>query len=306
MPVYDSEAMHRRRDIKTWFKAIYSGRADCLMIFMGLFMSLFLSLECCDSYALTMEISPSEIKPGDAFIIRITGISDASYTEFSGRTFDFDSCGKDCRIAICAADMDMQPGIHSVRVHAGDTFTEVAVDLKEAAFSTVELTLPESKVIPGPEDLKRIEREAALLRSIWQKRSPRMWDGLFITPLYNEYATPFGTKRIMNGTNTSIHRGVDIKGNEGDEVRAANNGCVVLSEELFFGGNTVVIDHGHGLYTIYMHLLGFAAGQGDCVAKGEVIGYVGSTGRSSGPHLHFGVHIGSMNVNPVSLIRLTL
>jgi len=110
----------------------------------------------------------------------------------------------------------------------------------------------------------------------------------------------------MNKTWTSIHRGIDIKGLEGDEVKASNNGRVVLAQELFFGGNTIILDHGQGIHTVYMHLSQLHVDCGDAVSKGDVIGLLGSTGRSTGPHLHFGVKISNISVNPLSVLKLGL
>jgi murein DD-endopeptidase MepM/ murein hydrolase activator NlpD len=97
-----------------------------------------------------------------------------------------------------------------------------------------------------------------------------------------------------------------MKGLEGDKVKASNSGRVVIAEELFFGGKTIVLDHGQGIYTIYMHLLRMDVNAGDVVSKGEVIGFVGSSGRATGPHLHFGAKVLNMSVNPVSLWKLHL
>ncbi len=97
-----------------------------------------------------------------------------------------------------------------------------------------------------------------------------------------------------------------LKGARVKEIEASNRGRVVLAEELFFGGNTVVVDHGQGIFTVYMHLSEFNVSPGDLVEKNAVIGYVGSTGRSNGPHLHFGVKVAGINTNPVSLTRLKL
>jgi len=99
---------------------------------------------------------------------------------------------------------------------------------------------------------------------------------------------------------------VDIRGKEGDRVAASNRGRVVLAEELFFGGNTVILDHGQGIFTIYMHLSSFNVKPDDLVSTGDVIGSVGSSGRSSGPHLHFGVKVLGISVNPVSFAKLRL
>ena len=110
----------------------------------------------------------------------------------------------------------------------------------------------------------------------------------------------------MNGKWVSIHRGVDMKGKTGEEIKASNRGKVVLNEDLFFGGRTIILDHGQGVFTIYMHLSEALVKPEDMVSKGAVIGLVGSSGRATGPHLHFGVKVMDLSVNPVSLIKLKL
>jgi murein DD-endopeptidase MepM/ murein hydrolase activator NlpD len=176
--------------------------------------------------------------------------------------------------------------------------------VKYKHFPVIKLTLPEASVFLSPEDMTRVEKDERLLRSIWSTESDRMWNEGFVLPLENELSTPFGTKRIINKKKISVHRGVDIKGKMGDEVKASNHGRVVLTEELFFGGNTVIIDHGTGIYSIYMHLSKFNVIPGDLVSKGDIIGFVGSSGRSSGPHLHFGLKVHGTNTNPVSFVKL--
>jgi murein DD-endopeptidase MepM/ murein hydrolase activator NlpD len=125
-------------------------------------------------------------------------------------------------------------------------------------------------------------------------------------PLDTAVSTAYGTRRIFNHKHESIHRGMDLRGTEGAPVHACNAGKVVMTDDLFFGGRTLVIDHGMGIFSLYMHLSGFASAPGDAVNKGDVIGYVGATGRSSGPHLHFGVKVRGISVNPASLMNLEL
>ena len=125
-------------------------------------------------------------------------------------------------------------------------------------------------------------------------------------PLDNEIAMQYGVRRIINNTTESIHRGIDIRGRDGEDVRASNSGKVILAAELFFGGNTLVLDHGMGIFTIYMHLSKFNSKSGENVLKGDVIGFVGSTGRSTGPHLHFGIKAQELSVNPESFAKLKL
>jgi murein DD-endopeptidase MepM/ murein hydrolase activator NlpD len=271
---------------------------------------IILSLFSTDSFAgpLHITISPRTISPGDPFIIKVTGgktIVPAS-ASLNQTEFSFSSCGKRCSIAIGAVDINTKPRAYTVSVKMGNGVKKIKLFVKRKKFPKISLTLPEEKVSPGTGDLSRIKDEDERLKKIFQTTSERMWDGGFLPPLEHDVATVFGAKRIMNGTWTSIHRGMDIRGKEGDEIIASNKGKVVLAEELFFGGNTIILDHGQGIYTIYMHLSKFNAKPDDTVSKGDVIGFVGSTGRATGPHLHFGTKVMGINVDPASLMKLKL
>jgi murein DD-endopeptidase MepM/ murein hydrolase activator NlpD len=152
-------------------------------------------------------------------------------------------------------------------------------------------------------DLKRVKRENKRLKQIFQKVSQSYYEGSFILPLENDISTLFGTKRILNEKWISIHKGVDVTGKDGEEIKASNTGRVALAEELFFGGNTVILDHGLGIYTnsctcrTSMSML-------EMVSRSDIIGFVGSSGRSTG-YLHFGEGY-EYECKPVSLIELNL
>jgi murein DD-endopeptidase MepM/ murein hydrolase activator NlpD len=251
------------------------------------------------------EIIPSEINPGDAFIIRVQGTSsEITSALLRGQTFQFSSCGDGCFIAVGALAIDTKPARYTVKIFTREGKKDLKLTVKPKQFPEISLTLSEEKVMLSPENLKRAQKENEKLTSLWMKVSKRLWKGKFILPLENSFSTLFGTKRIMNEKKTSVHRGLDIRGKKGEEVRASNRGKVVLTEELFFGGNTIILDHGMGIYSIYMHLSGFHARPDDIVEKGDVIGYVGSSGRASGPHLHFGIKVSSISTNPASLLEL--
>jgi len=173
-------------------------------------------------------------------------------------------------------------------------------------FAEERLTLPDSMVHLNAEALARVRREESLTSSLWPVETPeRFWNGPFAVPVEGRSGSPFGLRRWINGEPRSFHTGVDVKAAEGTAVRAANSGRVALSGDFFFGGKSVFLDHGQGLYTMYFHLSGFRVRQGEAVAKGEVLGWVGQTGRASGPHLHWGVRLGTARVDPVVLIEST-
>ncbi|UCE79373.1 MAG: M23 family metallopeptidase [Nitrospiraceae bacterium] len=254
------------------------------------------------------EVFPPAINQGDAFTVKVSGVNPAGLpmAELSGKQLSFSSCGEDCFLALGSVSIDTQSGDHIIRLNIGDQEINLSLAVKQAAFPERHLTLPDEKVFLNPEDLKRAQAEAAKLKSLWPVVTDKVWEGNFILPLENSISTAFGTKRIINKKKNSIHRGIDIRGKKGEKVNATNTGRVVLAEELFFGGNTLILDHGQGIYSLYMHLSAFNVAVDDIVAKGSVIGFVGSTGRSTGPHLHFGVKVLNVNTNPISLAELEL
>ncbi len=274
-----------------------------LLVILGLIVPAF-------SFAkpIHAEISPKKISPGDAFIIRVTGVKNGLplSASFGKAEISFSNCGEGRYLAIWAVDIQTKPKAYNVNVKAGKKKIKLKLFVKRTKFSELHLSLPDEKVFPSPDDLDRVEKENKKLKDIRQNVSERMWEGKFMPPLENEISTVFGTKRIMNKKWISVHRGTDIRGKEGENVKASNSGKVVLSEELFYGGNTLVLDHGQRIFSIYMHLSGFNVKSGDIVSKGDAIGLVGSSGRSTGPHLHFGVKVAGINVNPSSLIKLQI
>ena len=275
-------------------------------VFSVMVLSIF--LVCNAAFAFHGKIVPSKINPGDAFVVKVTELETKELPSavLNGRQFYFSSCGSECFYAIGSVDADTEPGTYYIQIGSGETKKNLSLTVKSAVFPVIELTLPEKKVFLSPEDQKRADREAERLNSIWQIASERLWQGNFILPAENNISTMFGTTRIFNKKKVSLHRGMDIKGKEGEAVKASNRGRVVLAEELFFGGNTIILDHGQGIYTIYMHLSKFSVKPGYVVYRGEIIGSVGSSGRASGPHIHFGVKVLNVSTNPLSVVKLNL
>lgn len=273
---------------------------------LGLILFVFFAFNSAEAYK--AKIEPSVVRQGDAFVIKVSELKTEELPSafFKKQNFIFNNCGSESFCAIGAVSIETKPGTYKIRLNIGNKETILKLFVKHMKFPTLFLTLPDEKVFLSDEDMKRAEMEQERLELIWQAETDKLWDGSFILPLENGISTVFGTKRIINHKRTSTHRGLDIKGKEGEEVRASNRGRVVLGEELFFGGNTVIIDHGQGIFTVYMHLSSINVKSEDIAAKGDVIGLVGSSGRASGPHLHFGVKIMETNVNPVSFVRLRL
>lgn len=165
----------------------------------------------------------------------------------------------------------------------------------------------QSKVTPsGKTDWAEIERERRDLgRAITNKKAGEAWRKGFILPVDGRISGHFGNQRIFNGIPKSPHTGVDIAAPEGTPVKASGDGTVLLSgKDYFYTGNMVVIDHGQSLQTIYAHLKEATVKEGDVVNKGDIIGYVGQTGRATGPHLHWGASLNNVRFRPHSLLDI--
>jgi murein DD-endopeptidase MepM/ murein hydrolase activator NlpD len=145
-----------------------------------------------------------------------------------------------------------------------------------------------------------------MLNEVYARQSPRQWTGTFILPVAAKPNSNFGTRSYYNGQPRSPHAGVDFSAGTGTPIRAANRGIVALAAPLYFTGNTIVMDHGNGLFSIFAHLSAFNVAQGDVVEQKTVVGLVGATGRVTGPHLHWSVRLNGARVDPLSLVAATI
>ena len=152
----------------------------------------------------------------------------------------------------------------------------------------------------------RIARENALARSVGSRAhdGPPRWTGAFVKPRASRVTSQFGTGRAFNGAVASRHLGVDFAGAVGAPIRAANRGIVALVDTFFLAGRVIYIDHGGGIVTGYFHLSEALVSKGDTVVRGQTIARVGSTGRVTGPHLHWTARYGTQTVDPLDLIEL--
>jgi hypothetical protein len=154
---------------------------------------------------------------------------------------------------------------------------------------------------------ERLERESERARDVGCRahQTPRLWTAAFARPRPGRVTSGFGRAREYNGTVTGRHTGTDFAGATGAPVTATNRGVVRLVDRFYLGGNVVYLDHGAGVVSAYMHLSATAVAVGDTVARGQRIGSVGSTGRVTGPHLHWVVRYGRVSVDPLSVLAAT-
>jgi murein DD-endopeptidase MepM/ murein hydrolase activator NlpD len=159
-------------------------------------------------------------------------------------------------------------------------------------------------VEPPPEVMKRLEEEYFLVRKAREAKSAEpFWRTGFIWPAVGRISGVYGSQRIVNGKPLRPHFGVDVAAPPGTPVRAAAAGTVTLAHgDLYFSGKTVIVEHGLGVSTLYIHMQALRVATGDRVAQGQVIGTIGTTGRSTGPHLHWGLNWGQDYLDPATIV----
>lgn len=164
------------------------------------------------------------------------------------------------------------------------------------------LTVAPKYVAPPPEVLPQIERDRKRIRKALTARSEKRWTLPMARPVPGGITSAFGGRRVFNGQPRAPHKGTDMRCAEGTPVKAAWAGRVLIAENTYFGGKTVYLDHGQGVISSYSHLSAFDVKAGDSVRKGQAIGRSGSTGRVTGPHLHFGLHVQGVPVDAMPLL----
>ncbi|MCM3879952.1 MAG: M23 family metallopeptidase [Vicinamibacterales bacterium] len=248
------------------------------------------------SQPFTVNFLPSAIYPGDVVRVEVPGID----------TFDVGVFGKHTKDGLVGIDLEVAPGTYPIRVEAPDGRVAMrSLRVLPKAFAVRRLQVAPGFVNPTPEEVDRIAKELHKTEGIFHTTTLRKWSGAFQLPVAGTPTSNFGTRSYYNGQRRSPHTGVDFVGQTGTPVHAANNGVVVLAEPLYFTGNTVIVDYGGGLYSLFAHLSEIDVKIGATVAPDTVVGLVGATGRVTGPHLHWSVRLQGARVDPLSLAAAT-
>ncbi|MGA9384801.1 MAG: M23 family metallopeptidase, partial [Candidatus Sulfotelmatobacter sp.] len=220
--------------------------------------------------------------------------------------------------ALAGVSLETGPGTYAIEL-SGDTvagkiptrkisFTrKFAVARGKYPKIEVKLNVESKFTEPSPEQQKQIEEGVEVKKDYLNRVTPeREWSGQFTVPAEAEISDVFGAERVFNGKTQSTHFGLDFRVPSGTPVAAMNDGTVLLARPLYFEGNFVVLDHGQGLLTLYLHLSEFKVKEGDHVKRGEIVGLSGGTGRATGPHLHVAVRWQGTYLDPAGLLRMRL
>jgi murein DD-endopeptidase MepM/ murein hydrolase activator NlpD len=261
---------------------------------------------------LSASASARSIRPGEIVLLTITVPEETA--SVGVRAFDQEiaafKVGKTTWRAIVGIDLNVTPGRHNVTIEARGANPPPAaltypLRVAARAFRTRRLRVAENFVNPPQSDLARIEADTQALAALWNASAAEpLWRGAFERPVPGEANSAFGTRSFFNGQLRSRHNGGDFVAPEGQPIKAPGRGRVVMAADLYFSGNTVVIDHGAGLFSLLAHLSEMSVKRGDEVDAGEIVGKVGSTGRVTGPHLHWAVRANGGRVDPLSLLAV--
>ena len=263
---------------------------------------------------LRVEHLPKVLKQGDVCLLRASGPESLKSVqgEFQGNRFPMGAGVRDGTYeGLLGIDLNTRPGAYEIKVVAtgGDSriySRSLLLKVRKVNFKIQRLSLPSSMVDLDSETLEKVDEESMRLKALFQGfRDEKLWKDAFVRPVQGVISTGFGLRRIINGQPKSPHTGIDLRVEEGTPISACNSGIVVLVDQLFFSGKSVVLDHGWGLYSMYFHLSDALVREGDRVSRGAILGRVGSTGRSSGPHLHWGIIINGARIDPLSLLEAT-
>ncbi len=251
------------------------------------------------------------VQPGE--VVLFTASATAPIDALRARAFDRDlpTFRLDTRTwqAVLGIDLDTPADSYQVSfdalVDGHDVETTIILAVRGRVFATRTLRVDDAFVNPAGPTLQRITSEAAEFARVWEQSAPsRLWSDAFVRPVPGRATGGFGTRSIVNGYPRQPHGGTDFLSPAGTPIHAPNSGRVVVAREFYFTGNTVVIDHGLGVFSLLAHLSVIDVHVGDGVTAGQIVGRVGATGRATGPHLHWAVRIGGARVDPVAVLAI--
>jgi hypothetical protein len=291
----------------------------CLRVFALAAMTLFAARPalCSDAVARdAVSLTPESLSNGAPCLITVALHDEASAVtgKWQGHpvTF-FTGTGHRTWFALAGVDVEVHPGNYPLTIDAllrdGTHHTlHQNIKVDEAPYEKVPLTVPDKFVEPNAAALKKIAADRIMKdKAFANSASQPVWSGNFRPPLrLAPQSDSFGNQRLFNGKLDSVHRGLDYRAKMRTPVAAINSGRVVLARPLYYEGGCVVIDHGLGLMSIYMHLSKIEVAVGKKVRRGQIIALSGASGRATGPHLHLGVRWEGGYLDPAKLFQIQM
>ena len=288
-------------------------------LFLAFFLLLALpgTAPCADPSAPPVTVSHApEVGDGTAFPVTVTGANLESVSlTFLGRSMTATAlaapAGGREAVLLLPVPLDHEKGpaklTWSAKLADGSAAGgATTVTVVARAYPVQKLTVAPKYVTPDPALKERIDRERKLMGAALTTRSAvRHWNLPMLRPVPGKITSLYGLRRVFNNQPRAPHKGLDFRAAQGDPIAAIADGTVVLTGDFYYAGQFVVVDHGLGVVSISMHMSEIVAQKGQAIKAGDLIGLVGSTGRSTGPHLHLGVSVLGQSIDALTLIALT-
>ena len=270
-------------------------------IMLRLPVLFFLALLSTISHALTLDSTPV---PGGIAVITLPADADPATARYRDRRVLI-TRNDDNTLAVIGLPLAAKPGRHYLKVKNRQGQTQsIGFQVGDKAYEEQHITITDKrKVNPEKRDMERITRESQQIKAALSHWSAQ--DDVVVTfqkPVEGPTSSPFGLRRFFNEQARNPHSGLDIAAPEGTPIRAPAPGTVLDSGDFFFNGNTVLLDHGQGLVTMYCHMSKIEVTPGQTLDSGDILGEVGMTGRVTGPHLHWGVSLNNARIDPLLLL----
>ncbi len=262
-----------------------------------LFVFLFISNQV--SHALPQQA----LIPGGIALLQLPNYKQDSKVYFNSQriaVFPY----KNTWVALAGIGLSTKPGDYEFSIKRADGLSvNTKVTVKYKKYDEQHITIKNKrKVNPNKKDLERITTESLRKKKAKKQYSENTPNVDFIWPVTGRISGIFGLRRFFNKQERRPHSGLDIAAKEGTLIQAVANGTVIDAGDFFFSGNMVYLDHGQGIISLYAHMSEISVKPGDAVKQGEIIGKVGQTGRSTGPHLHFAVFANRMLIDPIFML----
>ena len=258
---------------------------------------------------------PEKLVPGSPVLFKVPAskkIQDVSAHWFGHELRFFLAADASGWYALAAVPIVTNPGSYELSI-SETLATGKSVEIRKmiriarAVYPKITAKVAKRFTEPDPEQLKEINADKNIKQQTFANVTPqKLWEGSFVAPVAAPVSDIFGTARVFNGAVLSRHQGLDFGVGTGTPVAAINRGTVLLARPLYFEGNCVVVDHGQGLLSLYLHLSEFKVREGDEVQSHQIIGLSGGSGRATGPHLHLAVRWQGVYLDPATLLKLKI
>jgi biotin carboxyl carrier protein len=254
-----------------------------------------------------LSLQARSFRAGELVVVKVSTPPDAAtvVVRAFGRDLPTHQVGPGTWRALVGLDLDVTPGTYEVSASIDGRIVVDTMQVVPRTFQVRRLKVNPDFVNPPPAVAARIEEESRLIeRAYAQGAAAPLWEGAFERPVPHQANSRFGTRSVFNGEARAPHGGTDFLSPAGTPVRAPNAGRVLIARDLYFAGQSVMLDHGGGLFSQLAHLSRIDVREGDSVQAGQVVGRVGATGRVTGAHLHWAVRVSGARVDALSLLAL--